>query len=1261
MLALDVLALQETRVPVHSRSAVESAFRHAGWNCVLGSQAVAATGQVQYGTAILSRLPVLPFALPADLLPDGRGSAVRLHRPSGRPVLLINVYLPAASEAQAAGLLDEVFCFVASKGDEAVLLGDFNLPPDRAPVVDARAVGTWRLAEETVAGDVPPQPTRRDEQGQPIGRCIDFALSTVGVPALDRQQTPGPADHDLISYTFSIAKDRRELPRAPLRRPAPCTPAAVTAQAWELAWTPHAAEFDRALLASDVDAAWVLLSDVAERLLMGEPPTDANLVPRSRVVAPKPRPPPSTKSEALQSHPERRLRRLARRALELQRRPEDPASARLWHRVLKDADELHVIDRSGPQAIADAALRQAALLEAAASQGRIKQWHDDVQNNMHRLRRWVRRTVGPAPGPLADTPVHPVDIVAAEHDKWGAQWATPAPHTPEETRAWCTRLGPPTDPWAAELLRPAPAAVLACLRASAQRAPGLDAWAPASLALLPLPFFELVTRLWAQCLHAARLPGSWYHVRITLLPKDDGGLRPLAIASAIWQALGTVVVRNLRAWSLSWAPPALLGSMPGRSCSDLHASFAADVHHARCDRLQFAGYKADVKRCFDSVHVPQALEVARWLGAPAALMPLLRNFYEMQQRHMSWQGVYHPAAIRPLTGLLQGCPFSPLLLNCIVCVWVRVVQQAAPRAVVATYLDDRSIWATGRQPGPIVLAAAQAGEPVDIFFGLRHHPEKLACFGLGAPTRRLLEANSRWVGPVKQRFVLLGVQYVFGLTCLPDAAGLSAMVDMRCQRIAYAARGLALRRNLIRELVLPLFSWSAPWSKFKVADVKKWTQSVAFALWGRQPAPGRSRLLLWHVLGRPYLHPEHATDFAVGRQEWYRCSRRPTVVLTRPAIVPRWPAVLKKWGWTCLGDGSWRTPLGTLKPGWDGLCALRRAADYAFLQRIWAQDPKSAPFDLALSAPCFEPLRQLVAGADRRGYRTATACAADARVLQRLKNPPAPAHLACTCGEPAPTRTHLTFYCSAADWTRPAGSHIERGFLCKLLPLPLYRPPAGPGLDLELVSEIVQAAAAGPVICATDGGAFTRPELAHWQRAAWALAVATANGRVVVGGLVTSFEQTPAAAEREALWRLLLHLRRADVPACVFLDNKALVLRLQRGLRDEAWEGSNPAFWTAVSSTARRDLQAHWIPSHGKQPRWQAENPEHTALARALNREADVRCSAMLQPLRDGWQSACDCYDSAVDWGSAAVRAQHGATGPFHEMLKTAIGELRTS
>eukprot|EP00439_Symbiodinium_sp_Y106_P041875 s6746_g5.t1 len=903
-----------------------------------------------------------------------------------------------------------------------------------------------------------------------------------------------------------------------------------------------------------------------------------------------------------------------------------------------------ITDRSSPQAIMDAALAQAARLETAASQGRIKQWHDSLQGNAHRLRRWVCRTPAPVPGPLNDAPVHPVDIVAAEHAKWSEQWTGAAPHTPEETRAWCERLGPAVAPWSSDLLQPAPAAVQACLRASARRSAGLDAWAPSCLARLPLPFFQLVVRLWGLCVRVAKLPLSWYHVRITLLPKVDGGLRPLAIASALWRALGTVVARNLRAWVLSWAPQALLGSLPGRSTCDLHASFAADVHHARRNHLQLAGFKADIRRCFDSVHVAQALEVARWLGAPTPLLPLLRNFYQLQQRHVAWHGVFHPTA-----GATARLPIFSY------------VQRAVPRAVVATFLDDRTVWSVGAQPGPIVLDAARAGEPVDRFFGLSLHPEKLSCFAVGARTKDALEANAQLVGPLKQRFVLLGVHYAFGTTCLPDTAGLTATVATRCQRIAFAARSLDLRRALVQELVIPLFAWSAPWSKFKVGTVKSWTSSIAIALWGRQPAAGRSRLLLWHVVGQPRLHPEHALDFAVARQEWYRCSRRPAVLLTRSAAAPRWPVTLRKWGWTCLADGTWRTPLGVLRPGWDGLCALRRAADFSFLQRLWAQDPKCVHHDLALSVPCFEPLRHFAAQGGSRALRTATACATDARVLQRLRHPPASEHLACACGEPSPSRTHLTFFCNAGDWAHSIGTQVERALLGRLLPLPLYRPPPDPDLDFELLSELADAAAQGPVLCATDGGALTHPKLEHWQRAAWAVAVAAARGQVVVGGLVSSFEQTAAAAERQALWRLLLHLRRVNVPACVFIDNKALVLRLQRGLRHEAWAGSNPGFWTAVADAARRDLQVCWVPSHGKQRQWQADPAAHTSVARALNEAADARCNAVLAPLRQDWKRACDAFDAAVAWGRAAAKAQHDATEPFHEMLKRAMGELRAA
>ena len=85
------------------------------------------------------------------------------------------------------------------------------------------------------------------------------------------------------------------------------------------------------------------------------------------------------------------------------------------------------------------------------------------------------------------------------------------------------------------------------------------------------------------------------------------------------------------------------------------------------------------------------------------------------------------------------------------------------------------------------------------------------------------------------------------------------------------------------------------------------------------------------------------------------------------------------------------------------------------------------------------------------------------------------------------------------------------------------------------------------------------------------------------------------------------------------------------------------------------------MPSHGKQRQWQADLAAHTSVARALNEAADARCNAVLAPLRQDWQQACDAFDTAVAWGRAAAKAQHDATDPFHEMLKRAMGELRAA
>ncbi|CAE7863325.1 trmA, partial [Symbiodinium microadriaticum] len=393
--------------------------------------------------------------------------------------------------------------------------------------------------------------------------------------------------------------------------------------------------------------------------------------------------------------------------------------------------------------------------------------------------------------------------------------------------------------------------------------------------------------------------------------------------SAQWTGSAAHMLEETWRWCLalgapsdSWTPEALFPSAAAlQTAVRASARRAAGIDGWR-SRQAMAGHKADVRRTF------------------------------------------HGTPIEPTLGLLQGCPFSPLLLNCICSLWVRIVREAEPRTTLAVYLDDRTVWHVGRHAVQVVCEAARAGQAFDSFFGLQLHPDKLGSVGVGPGVRAGLSAEAELVGPVKTSFVLLGVHYAFGLTALPDTATLTSEVWRRCERIALAVSSVARRRALLEELVIPLFSWSGPWTQFRKQDLMSWDRAVALlSLWSFKPPKSRSRLLLWHVLGRPRLCLEHALDFATARQEWLRCSTPGAFRLLDTTVTPRWAALQHKWGWSETVTGEWRTPLGLLRPGWDGLAVLHRVADYTFLQGLWAADPKASDRDLSLSLPTFAPAR----------------------------------------------------------------------------------------------------------------------------------------------------------------------------------------------------------------------------------------------------------------------------------------------------------------
>ena len=64
-------------------------------------------------------------------------------------------------------------------------------------------------------------------------------------------------------------------------------------------------------------------------------------------------------------------------------------------------------------------------------------------------------------------------------------------------------------------------------------------------------------------------------------------------------------------------------------------------------------------------------------------------------------------------GLLQGCPASPLLLAGIMACWSHKVKQDSENVHIGSYLDDRTLWATGDDAADTIANAIAAGKIVD--------------------------------------------------------------------------------------------------------------------------------------------------------------------------------------------------------------------------------------------------------------------------------------------------------------------------------------------------------------------------------------------------------------------------------------------------------------------------------------------------------------------------------------------------------------------
>eukprot|EP00973_Karenia_brevis_P067161 9339367-Karenia_brevis.AAC.1 len=112
------------------------------------------------------------------------------------------------------------------------------------------------------------------------------------------------------------------------------------------------------------------------------------------------------------------------------------------------------------------------------------------------------------------------------------------------------------------------------------------------------------------------------------------------------------------------------------------------------------------------------------MGIPARLMRPLRSMYGQLRRRFKILGGVGDEFVCT-NGILQGCPISVILVNALMAVWARHVEDRVPGSIAEAYADDTQGLADTRNK---VTRIAKATQDFAQFSGQLINPQKSFAF-----------------------------------------------------------------------------------------------------------------------------------------------------------------------------------------------------------------------------------------------------------------------------------------------------------------------------------------------------------------------------------------------------------------------------------------------------------------------------------------------------------------------------------------------------
>ena len=242
----------------------------------------------------------------------------------------------------------------------------------------------------------------------------------------------------------------------------------------------------------------------------------------------------------------------------------------------------------------------------------------------------------------------------------------------------------------------------------ARTALGCDVVHPRHFAMLSDELLGAMITLWAAMLALGRVPGVLAMMLIALIPKADGGLRPIGFFPGSlrpmlrWTRSGFLGSR----WATAHRRPYFFGEQ-GKSCDTCVWIQAAAAEFATERQQAAASVLFDLKKAYEHIRYDVPRRAAEKHDFPLLLMRLLLSFYSMM-RVLSLGNLVAFGCL-PMRGVVAGCSFADIMMRLTLIDTLDRVSEAWPSLRLADVVDDFQMLRIGnaRRVVPIVKGATR--------------------------------------------------------------------------------------------------------------------------------------------------------------------------------------------------------------------------------------------------------------------------------------------------------------------------------------------------------------------------------------------------------------------------------------------------------------------------------------------------------------------------------------------------------------------------